>query len=181
MSYSKIVLGLGSNHSLGDLSSPEILKRACVLLEEKIVHIKKSSLYRTTAMYYEDQEDFYNMVALGFVSDDLEPEDCLRFINKIEEKYGRNRDKEIRFGPRSLDIDIEEFGDVVINTEKLQIPHIRIKERPFVLIPLLEIFPEYADEIKKNEYLESLLELENKGETEDVKLFMSKEDFSKLL
>ena len=154
---------------------------ACKELQAILINPVFSSVYKTKAMYVEDQEDFYNMVALGFVSEDLEPEDCLRVINKIEEKYGRNRDKEIRFGPRSLDIDIEEFGDVVINTEKLQIPHIRIKERPFVLIPLLEIFPEYADEIKKNEYLESLLELENKGETEDVKLFMSKEDFSKLL
>lgn len=176
-----VIFGLGSNKQFLNNSPLENLVAACKELQAILINPVFSSVYKTKAMYVENQEDFYNMVALGFVSDDLEPEDCLRFINKIEEKYGRNRDKEIRFGPRSLDIDIEEFGDVVINTEKLQIPHIRIKERPFVLIPLLEIFPEYADEIKKNEYLESLLELENKGETEDVKLFISKEDFSKLL
>lgn len=143
MSYSKIVLGLGSNHSLGDLSSPEILKRACVLLEEKIVHIKKSSLYRTTAMYYEDQEDFYNMVVAGFYSGS--PRELLDFIHEVERSLGRDRTKEFRNGPRTLDVDIELFDNEKINDSDLIIPHPRMEERAFVLIPMLEIFSENAE------------------------------------
>lgn len=176
-----VVLGLGSNKQFLDKSPLENLKGACRKLKAILQNPVFSSVYKTKAMYVEDQEDFYNMVVLGFVADDLDPVDFLHTINKIEAEFGRDRSKEIRFGPRSLDIDIEEFGNQNINTEILQIPHIRIKERAFVLIPLLEIFSEYADEIKKNEFLECLHILEEKGETEEVKLFMSKEDFSKLL
>ncbi|MCI6953998.1 MAG: 2-amino-4-hydroxy-6-hydroxymethyldihydropteridine diphosphokinase [Candidatus Treponema excrementipullorum] len=156
MSYSKIVLGLGSNHSLGDLSSPEILKRACVLLEEKIVHIKKSSLYRTTAMYYEDQEDFYNMVVAGFYSGS--PRELLDFIHEVERSLGRDRTKEFRNGPRTLDVDIELFDNEKINDSDLIIPHPRMEERAFVLIPMLEIFSENAELDIKGQYYKECLE-----------------------
>ena len=156
MSYSKIVLGLGSNHSLGDLSSPEILKRACVLLEEKIVHIKKSSLYRTTAMYYENQEDFYNMVVAGFYSGS--PRELLDFIHEVERSLGRDRTKEFRNGPRTLDVDIELFDNEKINDSDLIIPHPRMEERAFVLIPMLESFSENAALDIKGQYYKECLE-----------------------
>ena len=68
-------------------------------------------------------------------------------IHQIEAKFGRNRKKEIRNGPRTLDIDIELFGNQIIKTNTLEIPHIRIKERAFVLKPMLEILPNLADPI----------------------------------
>ena len=119
-----------------------------------------SSVYKTKAMYVEDQEDFYNMATIGYVSDDTDAFDFLKTINKIEAKYGRDRDKEIRFGPRSLDIDIELFGNETINTPELQIPHVRMEERMFVLIPTLEILNDSADELIRAKYEKCLLKLQ---------------------
>ena len=79
------------------------------------------------------------MVVCGAVREGLTPHDLLAEIHKIEAKYGRNRKKELRFGPRPLDIDIELFGDMEIDDEALTIPHPRMRERAFVLVPFLEI------------------------------------------
>ena len=62
-------------------------------------------------MYVENQSDFYNMVMLGTLSDEYTPHKLLEYIHRVESLLGRNRAKEIRFGPRSIDIDIEFFGD----------------------------------------------------------------------
>ncbi|MBO5116953.1 MAG: 2-amino-4-hydroxy-6-hydroxymethyldihydropteridine diphosphokinase, partial [Treponema sp.] len=99
-----------------------------------------------------DQDDFYNMVVSGQVLDEENPFEFLKKINKIEADFGRDRTKEIRFGPRSLDIDIEIFGNQKINTEILQIPHPRVKERAFVLYPLLEVLKKNADDLLVKEY-----------------------------
>ncbi|OJF77610.1 MAG: 2-amino-4-hydroxy-6-hydroxymethyldihydropteridine diphosphokinase [Treponema sp. CETP13] len=132
-----VVLGLGSNRAFCELQPLEILKKACsdlnVLLEDCIL----SSVYNSKPMYVEDQDDFYNMVVAGVT--DLSPFELLKTIHKIEEKWGRNRKNEIRNGPRSLDIDIELFGNKTIHTKDLVIPHEHIRERQFVLIPLIEI------------------------------------------
>ncbi len=127
-----------------------------------------SSVYRTRAMYVTDQEDFYNAAALGYVSDQTDAFDFLKKINQIEAKYGRDRSKEVRFGPRSLDIDIELFGDERINTSDLQIPHIRMEERAFVLIPSIEILTNSADELIREKYINCLAELERKGEVNGI-------------
>ena len=117
----------------------DIVKAACAELRPLFVSFAASSLYRTQALYIADQSDFYNMVVQGAVREGLTPHDLLAEIHKIEAKYGRNRKKEIRFGPRSLDIDIELFGDMEIDDETLTIPHPRMRERAFVLVPLMEI------------------------------------------
>ena len=92
------------------MSSVELLASACRALSEVLAEITCSSLYMSKAMYVEDQADFYNMAVKGFVSDSADPFLLLKAVNKIEAEYGRDRSKEIRFGPRPLDIDIEEFG-----------------------------------------------------------------------
>ncbi|MCR4734925.1 MAG: 2-amino-4-hydroxy-6-hydroxymethyldihydropteridine diphosphokinase [Treponema sp.] len=171
----RILLGLGSNRSFNGMSPIEILRKACFRLTEYISSPFFSSVYKTKAMYVENQEDFYNMVVYGFIPDDLNPFDFLHIINSIEADYGRDRDKEIRFGPRSLDIDIELFGDECINTEVLQIPHPRMEERAFVLVPALEILPENADEIIREKYSECLKQLKLKAAADDITLFMSPE------
>lgn len=147
----KVVLGLGSNKSLyfkGETLEPiEILKQACLHLSKLFLPqtFVQSSVYKTKAMYYENQDDFYNMVVLGDYEG--EPENLLKETQKIEAIFGRNRSKEIPNGPRSLDIDIELFYDRIIKTVSLTIPHPKMKERAFVLRPLLEISPESADPI----------------------------------
>ena len=120
-------------------------------------------------MYVEDQEDFYNMCVQGFVADDLDPFQFLKTINQIEAKYGRDRSKEIRFGARSLDIDIELFGDEHINHPDLQIPHPRVEERLFVLIPATEVLNETADELIRGKYIESLEVLKGTEDFESIK------------
>ena len=132
-------LGIGSNMPYRSMPPIDIVKAACAELRPLFVSFTASSIYRTQALYIADQSDFYNMVVQGAVREGLTPHALLAEIHKIEAKYGRNRKKEIRFGPRSLDIDIELFGDMEIDDEALTIPHPRMHERAFVLVPLFEI------------------------------------------
>ena len=160
----RVLLGLGSNKSFQNKKPLELLECACTELSRLLKNPVFSSVYKTKAMYVEDQNDFYNMAALGYVDDILNPFELLSFIHEIEAKYGRNREEEIRFGPRTLDIDIELFGDDVINTPDLQIPHIRIKERAFVLIPALEILQDSADKKIRDDFAECLEKLRSAGD-----------------
>lgn len=159
------------------MSSVELLQRACFELKSLLENPSFSSVYRTKAMYVTDQNDFYNMAVVGFVHDELSPHELLKQINSIEAKYGRDRSKEIRFGPRSLDIDIELFGNKIINDKKLEIPHPRLKERAFVLIPALEILDKSADVLIREEWISYLNSLYEQGVGKDVQLFLPKERF----
>ena len=154
-----VLLGLGSNTSFSGFSSIELLAKACQKLCGILKNPVMSSVYESKAMYVTDQNNFYNMVFKGFADNSMSPFELLKQINQIEAELGRDRSKEIRFGPRSMDIDIEEFGTELINTPDLEIPHPRMKEREFVLIPALEILKESADSKLRetlNSYLKSL-------------------------
>ena len=94
-------------------------------------------------MYVENQDDFYNMVVSG--SFDGTPRELLDKIHAVEKSLGRDRSLEFRNGPRSLDVDIELFGNLVVHETDLIIPHERFFERAFVLVPLLDILRENAD------------------------------------
>lgn len=166
----RVLLGLGSNRTFNNKTPLENLECACADLSRLLANPSFSSVYRTKAMYVEDQDDFYNMAALGFISDDFDAYEFLKTINKIEEKYGRNRENEIRFGPRSLDIDIELFGDEKYDTQVLTVPHPRIKERAFVLIPAIEILKDSADIEIRREYEECLEKLKIQGEVSVEKI-----------
>lgn len=152
----RVLLGLGTNKEYEGKSCIEILNHACCDLANLLKNVIVSSVYKTKAMYVTNQDDFYNMVLMGFVAEDCNPFVLLEQIHQIENKYGRNREKEIRFGPRSLDIDIEIFGEEIINHKDLQIPHVRFKERAFVLIPMLEILENFADDLLKEECKKNL-------------------------
>ena len=134
-----VALGLGSNKKFSCLFPEEILGGAIFELSKILHNIEISSVYRTKAMYVVDQEDFYNMALVGLLDDGICARALLEKIHEIEAAFGRDREKEIRFGPRSLDIDIEFFGRQKILEPDLQIPHPRLKERAFVLAPLLEV------------------------------------------
>jgi 2-amino-4-hydroxy-6-hydroxymethyldihydropteridine diphosphokinase len=102
-----------------------------------------SRIYRTRPMYVADQPDYLN--AVGEVSSSLEPREMLDLLHRIEGELGRDRSREVRMGPRTLDLDILLCGDLSMETPDLVIPHPRIQERLFVLVPLLELFPEARD------------------------------------
>ncbi|MBQ5401231.1 MAG: 2-amino-4-hydroxy-6-hydroxymethyldihydropteridine diphosphokinase [Treponema sp.] len=139
----KILLGLGSNTSFRGLGPCGILSGACRELGSFVQEMELSSVYRTSAMYVTDQDDFYNMVVSGFF--DGEPRELLDRIHGVENLFGRDRSREIRFGPRPLDIDIELFGERKILEPDLVVPHERMAERAFVLVPYIEILRKNAD------------------------------------
>lgn len=150
-----VVLGLGSNRSFEGKSCRQLLDSACHLLSRRVEGLVRSSLYRTAPMYYHDQEDFWNMVVAGRFSGS--PRQLLEFIHQVETQLGRDRAKEFSNGPRSLDVDIELFGRQRVSEPDLVIPHPRLQERAFVLVPMLEVFSQNADLcIDKSFYSECL-------------------------
>ena len=168
-----VILGLGSNRDWQGKKSPALLRLACEKLEELLSDFTVSSVYRTKPMYVENQNDFYNMAVRGKTDDEYSPFAFLEKIHEIEASLGRNRELEIRNGPRSIDIDIEFFGNDRIQTPELIVPHPRINERAFVLIPLLEILKENADFIKREDFAEKLKKIGSAG----VEKIISARDF----
>jgi len=147
-----VVLGLGSNRQLesggGVLPPAEILKAACVKLDKLLKQAVFSSVYITRPMYVENQCNFYNMVVGGLWNGTAR--ELLSATQAFEAEFGRDRSREIQNGPRSLDIDIEFFGCDTINEPDLVVPHPRLMERSFVLVPLLEILEKSADKTERD-------------------------------
>lgn len=153
----KIVLGLGSNVG----NSLEYLRKAVAALSLFTENVRISSVYKTKPQDYTAQDDFLNMV---FTADyDGTPESLLAQTQKIERQNGRDRSKQITKGPRTLDIDILLFGERTVQTLQLTVPHPAMKKRQFVLIPLLEVLPNYAEPISKVSYRYFLDELADQG------------------
>jgi 2-amino-4-hydroxy-6-hydroxymethyldihydropteridine diphosphokinase len=100
----------------------------------------RSSDYATPPWGVRDQPPFINMCAA--VETTLMPHDLLARAQAVEQMFGRNRASEQHWGPRTLDIDILAYDDLVLRTPDLILPHPRLFERAFVLVPLAEIAPE---------------------------------------
>lgn len=100
--------------------------------------VARSALYRTAPLGYENQPDFLNCV--GKVDTTLAPHALLQNLQKIEQDLGRARS--FRNAPRTIDLDLLLYGDCVVDTRDLVVPHPRMHERAFVLEPLLELDPE---------------------------------------
>ncbi|PHM49648.1 2-amino-4-hydroxy-6-hydroxymethyldihydropteridine diphosphokinase [Xenorhabdus miraniensis] len=101
--------------------------------------VVRSSFYRTKPMGPQDQPDYLNLAVA--LETQLPPETLLDHTQAIELAQGRVRKNE-RWGPRTLDLDIMLFGDHIINTERLTVPHYGLKQREFMLYPLAEIAPD---------------------------------------
>lgn len=131
-------LSLGSN--LGDRR--EMLETALSRLEEsgRVQVVKRSSLYETEPVGKTDQPSFLNIAVE--ISTDLDPEALLNLSQTIERGLGRTR--EVRWGPRTVDIDILLYENLAVATRRLVIPHPEMIRRRFVLLPLLEIAPAAA-------------------------------------
>jgi 2-amino-4-hydroxy-6-hydroxymethyldihydropteridine diphosphokinase len=129
-------IGIGSN--AGD---PEAnVRHAFERLAETGTVIARSSLYRTAPWGVTGQPDFVNAAAL--VDTALDPHGLLAALKRIEADAGRVTT--FRWGPRVLDLDILAYGDVRLDGPELTVPHARLRERAFVLVPLAEIDPRYA-------------------------------------
>lgn len=185
------VLGLGSNKSWGGLEPLELLSFACFRLENLFVSdFRVSSVYISKAMYLEEQADFHNMCVSGFTS--ISAAELLQKIHGIESSLGRERENETRNGPRSIDIDIELYGtekidflDTKDKMKNLQVPHPRLQERAFVLLPLLDVLPKDSDILNKFQILDWLSQIKKKDEqeekTEQVKKLLYSSDFESMI
>ncbi|MBI6549436.1 2-amino-4-hydroxy-6-hydroxymethyldihydropteridine diphosphokinase [Xenorhabdus lircayensis] len=133
----RVYIAIGSN-----LADPlQQVHNALAALETipDTAFVVRSSFYRTKPMGPQDQPDYLNLaVALDTL---LSPETLLDHTQAIELTQGRVR-KDERWGPRTLDLDIMLFGDHIINTERLTVPHYGLKQREFMLYPLAEIAPD---------------------------------------
>lgn len=130
----RVFIGLGSN--LGDRHGR--MRAALRLLDEhpQVALEKRTDFVETEPWGVQDQPDFLNAVAL--LTTTLEPHALLAELKRIEKELGR-KERNQKWGPREIDLDILLFGDLVIKTDNLVIPHMRLVERPFVLVQLLEI------------------------------------------
>ncbi|MCE1196974.1 2-amino-4-hydroxy-6-hydroxymethyldihydropteridine diphosphokinase [bacterium] len=153
----KVWLGLGSN--LGD--SGALIREAAVRLSAYIGEFRVSGLWRSKARYVVDQPDFLNAVASGSTS--LSPRELLAAANRIEAELGRDRSAVVAKGARTMDIDILLYGAHIIAEPDLIVPHPGMRERKFVLLPLLELSPDIADPVSGRLFRDFLAELPPQG------------------
>lgn len=130
----KAVISLGAN--VGDPKAN--LDLAVALLREATNVIAVSSYLQTKPVGGPEQPDYLNAVAI--VESDLPAKELLALLNGIETAMGRTR--EIHWGPRVIDLDLIQYGGLLVQDEKLTLPHPRAHERRFVLAPWFEIEPE---------------------------------------
>jgi len=133
-----VFIALGGN--LGDVRATfaNALEMLCDGVETRLV--ARSASYMTPPWGVEDQPPFINCCAS--IETRLSPHDLLARVQEIERAFGRDRASERRWGPRTLDIDILTYDDLVTETQDLTLPHPRLLERAFVLVPLADIAPE---------------------------------------
>jgi 2-amino-4-hydroxy-6-hydroxymethyldihydropteridine diphosphokinase len=143
-------IALGSN--IGNRY--DYLVKAIQMLKKdgKIILVNCSSVYETDPVGYEDQDLFLNMVIM--INTDYNAHELLQKCLKTELELGRKR--EIKWGPRTIDLDILTFNQENIETEELIVPHPRMLERAFVIIPLLEVNPEMLDSLQKTRLTETI-------------------------
>ena len=143
-----VYLGLGSNMG----KRAENIGYGLRLLSESVQLDCVSSIYETEPMEYRKQDPFLNLVCKAKTN--LSPKRLLLRVKNVEENVGRV--PTFRYGPRVLDIDVLLYGDQVIDTTELTVPHPRMTERAFVLVPLLEIAPDLLHPRQRLKFMDFL-------------------------
>lgn len=136
-----VYLALGTN--LGDRLAN--LKQAISMLTPQLDVKSKSQVYETPPWGFEDQPKFLNQVIKGKTY--LDPEPLLKHLKRLEVALGRK--ESFPNGPRLIDIDLLFYDDLVLNKPSIVIPHPRLHERAFVLLPLKEIAPDLVHPVHK--------------------------------
>jgi 2-amino-4-hydroxy-6-hydroxymethyldihydropteridine diphosphokinase len=155
----RIYLGLGSN--LGDRQAT--LDAAVAALAPSVLVLRRSALYETAPWGFTDQPAFLNQVLEA--ETDFEPKELLALLKATEEQLGRQ--DRFRNGPREIDIDILLIDDLVLNEDRLRVPHPGLHERAFILTPLADVAPDLIIPGQKQTVKDLLATLD----TRDVKLY----------
>ena len=152
-----VLIALGGN--VGDVRATfgKAIANICGMAQAALV--ARSSDYRTPPWGDEAQPRFIN--ACIEIDTPLDPHALLFVLHKVEEKFGRDRAKERRWGPRTLDLDLIAYDHVSIDQVELTLPHPRLFERAFVLVPLAEIVPDRV--IRGRRVDEALRDLSTEG------------------
>jgi len=129
-----IFVGLGAN--LGDPIGQ--LRKAVQLCALRFSNLRLAPLYRTQPVGPEPQPDFYNSVLQATTT--LSPEQTFEALQAVERTLGRVR--QLRWGPRLIDLDLLVYGDRTVQTPKLVVPHPELHRRRFVLVPLADLAPQ---------------------------------------
>ncbi|WP_166837206.1 2-amino-4-hydroxy-6-hydroxymethyldihydropteridine diphosphokinase [Rheinheimera pleomorphica] len=136
MARVRCYIGLGANLAQPLAQLQQAVAALRLLPASQLIAV--SSFYGSKPMGPQDQPDYVNAVAA--LDTELPAEALLDALQLIEQQQGRQR-KDERWGPRTLDLDILLYGDDIINSERLTVPHYGLKQREFVLYPLAEIAP----------------------------------------
>lgn len=150
-----VSLGLGSN--LGDRDA--YLRAALANLAPDYQIERVSSIYETAPQGAVNQPFYHNLACTGHTL--LSPHELLHFLKALEQRLGRT--PTYRYGPREIDLDILLFGERIITTPDLTIPHPRMAERAFVLVPLAEIAPQARHPILQRTVGELAAEIPDQG------------------
>ncbi len=136
-SLASAIIALGGN--VGDVRATfrSAIAEICARAPARL--LARSSDYATPPWGEEQQPPFVN--ACIEIETALAPEALLAVLQAVEAKFGRDRLRERRWGPRTLDLDLIAYDDLALQTEALTLPHPRVLERAFVLVPLAEITP----------------------------------------
>jgi 2-amino-4-hydroxy-6-hydroxymethyldihydropteridine diphosphokinase len=156
-----VFLALGSN--LGDRASN--LKEAIASLSPQMEVKARSKVYETPPWGYSEQEKFLNQVLK--VKTYLEPEQLLKHLKRLEVALGRATS--FRNGPRLIDIDILFYDDLVFESPALVIPHPRVHERGFVLLPMMDIAPDFMHPVKQKSVRDLIAGCDLRGIVQVVK------------
>jgi 2-amino-4-hydroxy-6-hydroxymethyldihydropteridine diphosphokinase len=147
----EVYIAFGSN--IGNREAN--ITNAFEALKQEMKILKRSALYETKPMYVEEQDWFLNGAAK--VETNLAPMQLLLFLKDIEQKLGRKSVE--RNGPRIIDLDILFYGKKIVNEKDLHVPHPKMDERAFVLVPLDEIAADFIHPITQKTVSELLAEL----------------------
>ena len=159
----RVLIGLGSNQGDSVPICLAAIERLCK--HPRVRVLKTSSFYRTAPQLFPEQPWFINGVVL--CETDLSPSEMLDLIHLIESDFGR--DRQIRWGPRTLDLDLLAFGDHPVDLPELTIPHPRLHQRRFVLEPLVEIDADWVHPILKVCARELLKRIMDDGSNQQVR------------